>query len=177
MLVLLATLSWCNNHDWFFHNSEFFCNKEYYLEVIHRSHEPIWKKKKKHQELWKNQSWLSLHDNAPTDISLLVCNFLAKTPPNSPDLVPCDFFQFPKLKRPMKGRRFATIEQQIKTALLEELKTISRSAYQKCFEDWKKRLVQVYYIWGGLLWRGQYRYWWINKYFLRKFTLFFEQPT
>jgi hypothetical protein len=32
----------------------------------------------------------------------------------SPDLAPCDFFQFPKLKRPMKGWRFATIEE-IKT--------------------------------------------------------------
>ena len=38
----------------------------------------------------------------------------------------------------MKGWRFATIEE-IKTALLDELKTIPKSAYQKCFEDWKKR--------------------------------------
>jgi hypothetical protein len=37
----------------------------------------------------------------------------------------------------MKGWRFATIEE-IKTALLEKLKTIPKSAYQKCFEDWKK---------------------------------------
>ena len=38
----------------------------------------------------------------------------------------------------MKGRRFATIEK-IKIASLEELKTIPKSDYQKCFEDWKKR--------------------------------------
>ena len=38
----------------------------------------------------------------------------------------------------MKGRRFATIEE-IKTASLEELKTIPKSAYEKCFENWKKR--------------------------------------
>ncbi|UYV73491.1 hypothetical protein LAZ67_10003698 [Cordylochernes scorpioides] len=31
-------------------------------------------------------------------------------PPYSPDLAPCDFFLFPKLKRPMKGRRYATLE-------------------------------------------------------------------
>ncbi|KAG5320098.1 SETMR methyltransferase, partial [Pseudoatta argentina] len=44
--------------------------------------------------------------------------FLAKNntlmmpqPPYSPDLAPCDFFLFPKLKRPMKGRRYATIEE------------------------------------------------------------------
>ena len=58
--------------------------------------------------------------------------------PYSPDLAPCDFFLFPKLKRPMKERRFATIEE-IKTTSLEELKAIPKSACQKCFEDWKKR--------------------------------------
>ncbi|KYN50340.1 hypothetical protein ALC62_14059 [Cyphomyrmex costatus] len=37
---------------------------------------------------------------------------------------------------PYSQTRFATIEE-IKTALLEEL--IPKSAYQQCFEDWKKR--------------------------------------
>jgi hypothetical protein len=37
----------------------------------------------------------------------------------------------------MKGRRFAMIEE-IKTASPEEHKTIPKSAYQKCFEVWKK---------------------------------------
>jgi hypothetical protein len=32
-------------------------------------------------------------------------------PPYSPDLDPCDFFLFPKLKRRMKGRSFDTIEE------------------------------------------------------------------
>jgi hypothetical protein len=29
--------------------------------------------------------------------------------------------------------------EQIKTASLEKLKIIPKSAYQKCYEDWKKR--------------------------------------
>ena len=49
-------------------------------------------------------------------------------PPYSPDLAPCDFFLWPKLKKSMKGRRFAAIEE-IKTASLEELKAIPESAY------------------------------------------------
>ena len=64
---------------------------------------------------------------SPAYMSFLVLNVLANNntaimpqPPYSPDLVSCNFFMFPKLKRPMKGRRFATIEE-IKTALLEEL--------------------------------------------------------
>ena len=77
--------------------------------------------------------------------SLLIRDFLDKNnivivsqPPYSPDLASCDFFLFQKLKKPMKGRRFATIEE-IKTASLEELKAIQKSAFQKWFEDWKKR--------------------------------------
>ncbi|KAG5316889.1 MOS1T transposase, partial [Acromyrmex insinuator] len=68
------------------------------------------------------RNWLLHHDNAPAHTSLLVREFLTKNntlmmpqPPYSPDLAPCDFFLFPKLKRPMKGRRYATIEE-IKTA-------------------------------------------------------------
>ncbi|KYN43146.1 hypothetical protein ALC56_02425 [Trachymyrmex septentrionalis] len=58
-------------------------------------------------------------------------------PPYSPDLAPCDFFLFPKLKRPMKGRRYATIEE-IKTASKEELNKITKNNFLKCFEDWKR---------------------------------------
>ncbi|UYV77375.1 hypothetical protein LAZ67_15000748 [Cordylochernes scorpioides] len=39
------------------------------------------------------------------------------------DLAPCDFFLFPKLKKPMKGRRYAAFDE-IKTASKEELKNI-----------------------------------------------------
>ena len=35
----------------------------------------------------------------------------------------------------------------------------------------EEALEQEYYIWGGLLWRGQYRHWWINKYFSRKIKI------
>ncbi|EZA62238.1 Histone-lysine N-methyltransferase SETMAR [Ooceraea biroi] len=50
-------------------------------------------------------------------------------PPYSPDMAPCDFFLFPKIKNTMKGRRFANIE---------EIKT-TENCFQKCFKDWKKR--------------------------------------
>ena len=53
------------------------------------------------------------------------------------DLAPADFFLFPKLKTPMKGKRFATIEE-IKGKLKEELLVIPKTMFQKCFEDWNK---------------------------------------
>ena len=117
-------------------------NKEYYLEVMRRLREAI---RKKRPKLWENYSWILHHDNAPPQLSLIVRNFLTKNntvimlqPPYSPDLAPRNFLLFPRLKRPMKGRRFATIEE-IKTESLRELKDIPKSAYRNCFEDWKKR--------------------------------------
>jgi hypothetical protein len=49
---------------------------------------------------------------------VLTQQFLAKykmaiipQPPYSPDLAPCDFFLFPKMKLKLKGRRFDTTEE------------------------------------------------------------------
>ncbi|UYV72610.1 hypothetical protein LAZ67_10000046, partial [Cordylochernes scorpioides] len=117
-------------------------NKEYYLQVMRNLREAI---RQKRPDLWKNKNWLLHH---PAHTSLLVRDFLAKNntlmmpqPPYSPDLAPCDFFLFPKLKRPMKGRRYATLDE-IKTASKEELKKILKNDFLKCFEDWKKPLAQ-----------------------------------
>ncbi|UYV79244.1 hypothetical protein LAZ67_17001721 [Cordylochernes scorpioides] len=84
-------------------------NKEYYLQVMRNLREAI---RQKRPDLWENKNWLLHHDNAPAHTSLLVRDILAKNntlmmpqPPYSPDLPPCDFFLFPKLKRPMKGRQ------------------------------------------------------------------------
>ncbi|UYV84904.1 hypothetical protein LAZ67_X003942 [Cordylochernes scorpioides] len=117
-------------------------NKEYYLQGMRNLREAI---RQKRPNLWKNKNWLLHHDNAPAHTSLLVRDFLAKSntlmmpqPPYSPDMAPCDFFLFPKLKRPMKGRRYATLDE-IKTASKEELKKILKNDFLKCFEDGKNR--------------------------------------
>ena len=59
-------------------------------------------------------------------------------PPYSPDLVPCDFFLFPKLKYSLRGTRYESIEG-IKRNLLKELKAIPDEAYMKCMENWNNR--------------------------------------
>ena len=46
----------------------------------------------------------------------------------SPILAPAEFFLFPTLKTLMKGKGFATIPV-----------GDTKSAFQKCFEDWKNR--------------------------------------
>ncbi|UYV61188.1 hypothetical protein LAZ67_1003762 [Cordylochernes scorpioides] len=117
-------------------------NNKYHLQVTRNLREAI---RQKRPNLWKNKNWLLHHDNAPSHTSFLVRAFLAKNntlmmpqPPYSPKLAPCDFFLFPKLKRPMKGRRYATLDE-IKTASKKELKKIFLNDFLKCFEDWKNR--------------------------------------
>ena len=114
--VLLTVFFDCNGvvHHEFFPQSSM-VNKEYYLKVISRLCKAI---RQNHTELWKTQSWIFHHDNAPAHTSMLVLEFLAKNktvimppPPYSPDLSPAHFFLFPKLKTPMKGKYFATIEE------------------------------------------------------------------
>jgi hypothetical protein len=58
------------------------------------------------QKNWWEKTWLLHHNNAPSLTSLLTQQFLAKYkmaviphPLYSPDLTPCDFFLFPKMKR------------------------------------------------------------------------------
>ena len=60
-------------------------------------------------------------------------------PPYSPDLAPCDFFLFPKLKRILKGRCFQGVED-IKTSVTRHLKTITKEEFSQCFKAWLKRM-------------------------------------
>lgn len=117
-------------------------NKEYYLGVMRRLREAI---RKKRPDLWKDNTWFLHHDNAPSHTALIIREFFAKNathivpqPPYSPDLAPCDFWLFSKLKRPLRGHRFETIEE-IQRESLKELKAIPEKDFAACFEDWKKR--------------------------------------
>ena len=90
--------------------------------------------------------WNLHHDNAPAHAAMFVREFLAKNKavimpqsPYSSDLVPADFFLFPKLKTPMKGKRFATIGD-IKEKSKQKLLAITKGAFQKSFENNKKML-------------------------------------
>ncbi|UYV82461.1 hypothetical protein LAZ67_21002278 [Cordylochernes scorpioides] len=56
----------------------------------------------------------------------------------SPDLAPCDFLLFGKLKKKLKGRKFQSIEE-IKVESKKAMKAIPKTDYQRCFADWKKR--------------------------------------
>ena len=81
-------------------------NQQCYLEVLTWLRESV---RTKRPRLWPNM-WILHHDSAPAHDALGVCEFLAKNsitkmdhPPYSPDLAPCNFWLFPKLKKCPEG--------------------------------------------------------------------------
>ncbi|KAJ4435187.1 hypothetical protein ANN_23763 [Periplaneta americana] len=100
---------------------------------------------RKRPDMWTANNWHLHHDNVPAHSSQLIHTFLAKhgitnvrQPPYSPDLAPCDFWLFPKLKTPLKGSRFESREEIMRNATTE-LNTIPKGDFQRYFRQWKDR--------------------------------------
>ena len=117
-------------------------NKEYYLEVMRHLRDAV---RRKRPEMWAAQNWQLHHDNAPAHSAHLIQAYLAKNntplvrhPPYSPDMAPCDFWLFPKLKTTLKGKRFESREE-IMRKTTAELYSIPKSTFQRCYQQWQHR--------------------------------------
>jgi transposase len=117
-------------------------NRWYYLDVLKRLRDRI---SRKRPQLWRNNSWILHHDNAPAHTSLLIRDFLAQhettvlpQPPYSPDLAPADFFLFQKLKATLRKDE-DSIGRGDKGKIAEDLRAIPKNAFQDCFRKWEKR--------------------------------------
>ena len=120
-------------------------NKEYYVEVL-REFRKIFRWKR--PALFKSDQWHFHQDNAPVHNSILVTDYLTKMdiktishPPYSPDLAPCDFWLFPKLKENLRGCRYETIEE-MKEAVTKVIDKLTQEdfhgAFQKLLERYNK---------------------------------------
>jgi hypothetical protein len=69
-------------------------------------------------------------------------------PPYSPDLTPCDFFLFPKMKLKLKGRRFDTIEE-----IQAESQRVHDTLTVKDFQKWRRRWDRCLHA-GGIYFEG-----------------------
>ena len=62
-------------------------------------------------------------------------------PPYSPDISPCDYDLIPKMKMPMRGKRYRTIED-VKQAAEHSLRTINRldsaNGIQRLLRRWEQ---------------------------------------
>ena len=117
-------------------------NQQFYLEVLKRLRDAV---QRKRPELWRSGEWLLHHDKAPAHTALTVRQFLTKNgmttashPLYSPDLAPCSFFLFPRMKRDLKGKRFQNVEE-VREKTTEELKATTLQELQNCFEQLKRR--------------------------------------
>ena len=113
----------------------------YYVEVLREFKKRFcWKK----PALFKLGQWDFHEDNAPVHNSILVTDYLTKMgiktvpqPPYSPDLAPCNFWLFPKLR----GCCYEIIEE-MKEAVMKVIDTLTQEdfyrALQKLLEWYKK---------------------------------------
>ena len=117
-------------------------NGMFYCEVLRRVRESV---RRKRPAMWKNGDKLLHHYNAPAHTSLVVRAFLTKNnmttvphPAYSPDLAPCDFYVFPKMKLRLKGWHFLSIEE-IQAESQQILNTLTPGDFNECFKKWQNR--------------------------------------
>ncbi|KAK3792173.1 hypothetical protein RRG08_055435 [Elysia crispata] len=86
------------------------------------------------------------HDNAPVHTARAVTDVLAgykwellEHPHYSPDLAPCDFHLFPKMREHLRGQRFET-EEDIIQATKVAIKNLDKCSYVTAFKDWLQRI-------------------------------------
>ena len=117
-------------------------NKEYYIEVLREFRKTF---RRKRPELFESGQWHFHQDNAPVHKSILVTDYLTQMgiktvphPPYSPDLAPCDFWLFPKLKKNLRGNLYSTIED-MKEAVTRVLNTLTQEDFQGAFQKLLER--------------------------------------
>ena len=133
-------------------------NGRFYLSVLER----LWKRiRRVRPEYSAPGNWFLLHDNAPVHRAVVVQEFLARKqvcvlhhPPYSPDLSPCDYILFPKLKLPLKGRLFEDVQDRNQYGFIPQTSTIDAIMALKEFvqEIFRKGEITVIVAWT---WMGR----------------------
>jgi len=91
------------------------------------------------------EKWVE-QDNAPAHNASSVKHFLANKnitalehPCYSPDLAPCNFYLFPKIKSVLKGTHSVSVDN-VKPKIVEILNSLTEQDLQNCFEHWQHRM-------------------------------------
>jgi hypothetical protein len=97
------------------------------------------------------------HDNAPCHAALSVREFLAKNSipvvpylPSLPDLSPCDFFHFPRLKSILKGKRFQDVAE-IQLNMTRQLQAIPNKPTRHALKSGRIAVIAAYNLEGRTL--------------------------
>ena len=116
-------------------------NKQYNREALERLRKRVHRVRSEIAD-----TWMLHHDNAPCHTAISANELLAKKgisvvpqPPYSPELSPCDFFLFPKLKFHLKGRHFGTVDN-IQKVVTDQLRALLHEDFQHYYREWEQRL-------------------------------------
>ena len=118
-------------------------NKKYYVEVLREFRKRFRRKK---PALFKSDQWHFHQDNAPVHNSILVTDYLTKMgiktvsqTPYSPDLAPCDFCLFPKLRGCLYER-----SEEMKEAVTKVIDTLTQEHFHRAFQkllEWHNKCI------------------------------------
>ncbi len=115
-------------------------DSEVYIQSLREMREAL---RRKHRQLWRDQNFFLLQDNASLHTCVDTAAYLFEVdmaerlwphPQYSPDLSPCDYWAFPILKSKIRGHRFQTLED-VKTTVHRTLRDIPLAEYQNCFDQ------------------------------------------
>jgi len=65
----------------------------------------------------------------------------------SPDLTPCDYFLFPRIKKELGGRKFDNVKS-LAGAVQAVSDSIPKDEYYKAFQSWQERLKRCIEVGG-----------------------------
>lgn len=115
---------------------------ESYVETLMNLRNSI---REKRPQLWKDHNWVLLDNNAPAhtadDTEIFRRQVKMKRGPHpaySPDLTPCDFFLFPRLKTHLRGTRYTSLNT-LKDAVNTVLASFTPEDFRYCFESLQRR--------------------------------------
>ena len=122
-------------------------NKVYNVEVLREFRKRFLGKR---PSLFKSGQWNFQQDNAPVHNSIIVIDNFTKMGiktaphrPHRPDLTPCDFWLFPKLR----GCRYETIEE-MKEAVTKVIDTLTQEDFHGAFQKLLARYNKCITTWG-----------------------------
>ncbi len=118
-------------------------DSDYYCSVLRKLKEDL---RRKRPELWamEEDGWcaVKLHqDNAPPHVSAMSLAMIGSSaldmvphPPYSPDLAPCDFFLFPRLKAALRGHRHQNLAD-LRIATMRALRNIDPADFRDSIQS------------------------------------------
>ncbi len=124
-------------------------NSENYCALLASLHDKIHRKR---PDLWRggrgNSRFLIHHDNASPHTAIPTLAFLGEHdmemvahPPYSPDLAPCNFFLFPRLKDSLRGHRFESLDA-MKAGVVAQLNRIDKDEFHKAIDQMPVRWIK-----------------------------------